>query len=271
MKLKDLMIEATSICREKDLEIEAVKKLLIELKYQSAANFILGYNDEVEDEVVMKVNKYLLDNIPIQYILGYCYFYGLKLYVNGDTLIPRADTEVLVGEAIKEINMNKYLTCLDLCTGSGAIALAVKNNTNCEMSASDISENALFVAKTNASNLDINIRFFQSDILENIDYQFDIILSNPPYIGYNDYVQKIVKDNEPHLALFADDEGLYFYKKILRQIKIKQQKIKMIIFEIGYNQAFAVIGIIHEIFQNVQCEVIKDLAGMDRVIKVYFC
>jgi len=270
MKLKDLMIIASKKCKENNLEIEAVKKLLIELKYQSAANFILGYNDDLDNELIEKVNMYLDDLIPIQYILGYTYFYGLKIFVNRDVLIPRSDTEVLVEEAIKEINKNSFSKCLDLCTGSGAIGLAIKANTKCDVYGSDISILALNVANDNKQALGLDVNYVKSDILENIDYQFDIILSNPPYIGYNDDVEKIVYKNEPHLALFAEEEGLYFYKKILEEIKLKQHHIKMVIFEIGYKQAGKIIDIANLLFENITCEVIKDHAHLDRVLKISF-
>ena len=270
MKLKELMIIAGKKCSEKNLEIEAVKKLLIELKYQSAANFILGYNDELDDILIEKVNLYLDKMIPIQYILGYTYFYDMKLFVNENVLIPRFDTEVLVNEAIKEIKNNNYQMCLDLCTGSGAISLAVKKHTDVKVYGSDISKEALFLANLNKDNLGLDVEYIESDILKNIDYQFDIILSNPPYIGYNDYVEEIVSKNEPHLALFASENGLYFYRKILEEIKEKQKAIKMIIFEIGYKQAQDIIGIANQIFENTKCSVIKDCNGLDRVVKISF-
>ncbi len=268
MLLKDYLRVTSNICSERNLEIEAVKKLLIELKYQSAANLILGLNDEVDLSLVEKVNLYLEKRIPIQYILGYTYFYGMKIYVNENTLIPRDDTEILVDEAIKEIKSNSFTKCLDLCTGSGIIGLAVKKETNIEVVCSDISLEALEVAEKNSEDLELEIEFIQSDILENIDNQFDIILSNPPYISYNEYVQDIVLENEPHLALFADNNGLMFYERILDEIKEKQKNIKMIIFEIGYSQAKDIIEIIKNRFTASKIEVIKDYAGLDRVLKI---
>ena len=268
MLLKEYLLKATKICEERNLEIEAVKKLLIELKYQSAANLLLSMNDEFDDSLLGKINLYLDKKIPIQYILGYTYFYGMKVKVNENTLIPRDDTERLVDIAISEIKNNGYKSCLDLCTGSGIIALAIKKETNIEMIASDISIEALKIAKENARANDLDITFIHSDILENIDQDLDIIVSNPPYISYNEYVQDIVVANEPHLALFAEDDGLYFYKKILNEIKEKQKKIKMIIFEIGYNQAEAVFKIAKNLFVGCNVEVIKDYANLDRVIKI---
>lgn len=268
MLLKEYLRIATKICEERDLEIEAVKKLLIELKYQSAANLLLAMNEEFDEDLTERINLYLEKKIPIQYILGYTYFYGMKVKVNRNTLIPRDDTERLVDEAIKEIKKNGYTKCLDLCTGSGIIALAIKKETGIEMIASDISTDALKVAKENASDNGLDIKFIKSDILENIDQDFDIIVSNPPYISYNEFVQDIVLENEPHLALFAADNGLYFYKKILDEIKEKQKNIKMIIFEIGFSQAKAVTDIAREAFNGCKISVIKDYANLDRVVKI---
>lgn len=268
MLLRDYLKIATNICEERNLEIEAVKKLLIELKYQSAANLLLAMNEDFDERLIETVNLYLDKKIPIQYILGFTYFYGMKVKVNKNTLIPRDDTERLVDEAINEIRNNGYNKCLDLCTGSGIIALAIKKETNIEVMASDISKEALIVARENAAYNNLNIDFIESDILENIEQEFDIIVSNPPYISYNEYVQDIVLENEPHLALFADDNGLFFYKKIMNEIREKQKNIKMIIFEIGYTQAEAVSSIARNVFRNSTVSIIKDYAGLDRVIKI---
>ncbi len=270
MKLYELINFSKDKCLENNLEIEAVKKLLIELKYQSAANFILNYNEEIEEEFVLKVKKYLIEKVPIQYILGYTDFFGMKMKVRKNVLIPRFDTEVLVEEAIKEIKNNHYINCLDLCTGSGAIALAIRKNVSLDMWGSDISIDALELAKENNEGLGLDVKFINSDILENIEHQFDIIVSNPPYIGYNDYVEEIVYKNEPHLALFAKNDGLYFYETILKQISLKQKNVKMIIFEIGCNQARRIIEIGNNIFNECSYEVIKDYANLDRVLKITF-
>lgn len=268
MLVKEYLQNAAIICEERNLEIEAVKKLLIELKYQSAANLLLAMNEIFDESLNEKINLYLEKRVPIQYILGYTYFYGIKVNVNENTLIPRDDTERLVDTAINEIKNNGYNNCLDLCTGSGIIALAIKKETNINITASDISTEALKVAEYNAKVNGLDIKFIESDILGNIDQEFDIIVSNPPYISYNEYVQDIVLENEPHLALYADDNGLYFYKKILKEIKEKQNKIKMIIFEIGYKQAESVSNITKKFYPNCKIEIIKDYAGLDRVIKI---
>ena len=268
MLLKEYLHVATTICEERNLEIEAIKKLLIELKYQSAANLILSMNDELDESLISIINQYLEKRIPIQYILGYTYFYGMKIKVNENVLIPRDDTERLVDTAIYEINKNNYNSCLDLCTGSGIIGLSIKKEKNIDVYASDISDKALEVALDNSTELGLDVHYIQSDLLENIDKQFDIIVSNPPYISYDEYVQDIVLENEPHLALFAENEGLYFYEKILDQIKLKQKKVKMIIFEIGYKQALGVSRLAKERFNDCEIEIIKDYAGLDRVVKI---
>lgn len=245
-------------------EIEAVKKLLIELHYHSVANFLLSYNDEFPLFLEKEVNKYLLDGKPIEYILGYQYFYNLKLKVSENTLIPRKETEILVEEAIKRIKENNYKKVLDLCTGTGAIALSVKNEVkDITVKASDISKEALKIAKENSENYNLDIEFIESDIFDNIDYDCDIILSNPPYISHDEYVDKIVVDNEPHLALFADNDGLYFYEKIITESK-KIKSLKMIIFEIGYRQANSIKQI--AINNGYNFEVIKDYQGLDRIV-----
>ena len=159
--------------------------------------------------------------LPVAYITGHKEFFGYDFIVSPDVLIPKPDTEILVEKAIDYIkekvfaNPNKILTICDMCTGSGAIAISLsKLIENASVSASDISDGALNVAKENAILNKVDIDFINTNIYENIDNKFDVVISNPPYIAYDEEIMDIVKNNEPHLALYAEDEGLYFYKKI---------------------------------------------------------
>ncbi len=205
---------------------------------------------------------------PLQYILGETEFYGYKFKVSNNVLIPRPETELLVEKIIiKEKNINSIL---DIGTGSGAIAIALAKNMNkIRIDAIDISESALKIAQQNADSNNVEIRFFLSDIFENVTDKYDIIISNPPYISQDDYelLPKEIKDHEPKSALQAENNGLHFYKKILQNAKEHLTESGKIYFEIGYGLAGRIIEIAKENgFSNIQ--VYKDLNGFERIMKI---
>ena len=175
---------------------------------------------------------------PLQYIVGTAPFYDLTLKVNENVLIPRFETEYLTEKTInysKKLFQNK-IKILDIGTGSGAIAIALKKHLNSNVTASDISLDALKLAKENAKQNNVEITFIHSNIFENIKEKYDIIISNPPYIAYDEKIDDIVKNNEPHLALYADDNGLYFYKEIIKKAKKYLNEKSILAFEIGMTQ-----------------------------------
>lgn len=206
---------------------------------------------------------------PIQYIIGNVDFYGYKIMVNKNVLIPRFETEELVDYAIKYIK--KYfvnnIDILDIGTGSGCISISLKKSLdNINMYATDISNNALDVARKNAEYNDADISFINTNLYDNIDKKFDCIISNPPYISYDEEIMDIVKNNEPHIALYAQDEGLYYYNEILKNIKNILKDKYLICFEIGANQADKIKKIINKYLPNSNIAIKKDLQGRDRMI-----
>lgn len=215
--------------------------------------------------------KKLEKGIPVQYIVGNIDFYGLNFIIDERVLIPRFETEELVDRTIKYIKkyFNKSVKVLDIGTGSGCIAISIFKNLNCEVDGVDISNEALQVAKKNNELLNVNVKFYQSDMLKDVNNIYDVIISNPPYIAYDEEIMEIVKNNEPHLALYASDEGLRFYKEILDNAKSKLNKRSLIAFEIGASQSEKIIDYAKNIFNNskIWCE--KDLAGFDRFIFIY--
>lgn len=210
----------------------------------------------------------LLNGYPIQYLIGYVNFYGNKIKVNKDVLIPRFETELLVEKSIKLIRskFDEKINVLDLCTGSGAIAVSLLKEIDCVMTASDISVDALNLAKENANINDVKINFINSNLFENITGKFDFIISNPPYISYNEEIMESVKKYEPNIALFADDNGLEFYEKILFNIKKYLNDKFIIAFEIGYRQADSIVDIVKKYFNDVKIIVDKDYSFKDRYI-----
>lgn len=209
-----------------------------------------------------------LEHIPLAYIFGKTNFYGFELKVTKDILIPRIDTEVLVENVVADIKSLQFKPrVLDLCTGSGAIAIAIKKETNADVVASDISEKALKIAKQNADSNNADVEFIHSDLFENLSGEkFDIIVSNPPYIESGEILNldKEVKDNEPILALDGGDDGLNYYKKIIEEAPKFLNKNGKLYFEIGYNQADAVSNLMKKSFVNIKT--LKDYGNNDRIV-----
>lgn len=216
---------------------------------------------------VMEVAKLMSDGTPLQYALGNTDFYGIRLAVNKNVLIPRPETEELAEKAIAEVSamqsVGRKIRVLDLCTGSGAIALAVALKSGAEVSASDVSEGALQVARANALNAGANIKFIKSDMWTDIADEFDVIVSNPPYIPTEDIktLDGRVKGFEPLLALDGGADGLKFYREIALGLDGHLAKDGVLLLEFGINQADAIAGI----FADYDTRIIKDMAGIERI------
>ena len=230
--------------------------------------------DEIEDiSKLDTLNEYVkkrLGHMPIQYILNKAYFCGLPLYVNENVLIPRFDTEVLVEEVLKISKKDKSKRILDICTGSGAIAIALKKLGGFErVDALDISDKALEVAKRNANELDLDINFLKSDMFSSLtcENKYDIIVSNPPYIQSDvvDTLESEVKDFEPRLALDGDVDGMKFYKIIAENYENYLADKGILALEIGYDEA----DDIRALFEGKNVVIKKDLANLDRVAIIY--
>lgn len=204
---------------------------------------------------------------PIQYIIGEAYFMGEYFKVNSDVLIPRDETEILVRKAIDIIKENDFKDVLDIGTGSGCIACTIAKQTNATVLGVDISSDALRIALDNVTKLGINNRavFRKSDLFSKVreEEQFDMIISNPPYIPIGTNLDAEV-EKEPKIALFAEDNGLYFYKEIIKQAPQYLKKGGWLLFELGINESEEVKNHMAEYFEDIKIE--KDLAGIDRII-----
>lgn len=238
------------------------------LDLQNHLDMLLKEEDIIKFKNLIKARK---ENIPLQYVLGNTNFYGLEIKVNKDVLIPRFETEELVENTIKLIN-EKYgnknnIKILDLCTGSGAIGLRLKKEyPNSEVVLSDISPQALEVAKENSKNLNLDVKIIQSDLFENIKEKYDVIISNPPYIMDDEEIEDIVKNNEPKLALYGGKEGIDYYIRILKEIKNYINEDFIIAFEIGCTQKDKIIKLAKENLTNIEINYKKDLSNKDRMI-----
>ncbi|MBR6821198.1 MAG: peptide chain release factor N(5)-glutamine methyltransferase [Bacilli bacterium] len=207
---------------------------------------------------------------PVQYIVGDVDFYGNIIKVNKNVLIPRRETEELVEktiEYIKKLFPNQNISMLDIGTGSGCIPITLKKHfPNSNISAVDISEDALKVAVDNSLSNNVNINFIQSNIFENVSGKYHCIISNPPYIKEDEEIMDIVKNNEPHLALYAPNEGLYFYEEILKEANKYLEDKFIIAFEIGETQGEDILAIAGKYFPTSKLLLEKDLQHLDRFV-----
>lgn len=220
------------------------------------------YGDKYE-EALEKVNNHY----PIQYLIGYVDFYNTRIKVNENVLIPRYETEVLVDIIVKTVKNHSYLDFVDICTGSGCIAISLtKTLSNIAMDAVDISEKALEVAKENALENKVEINFWQKDILkEELSKKYDVIVSNPPYVKINEDIGEEV-EFEPKIALYANDNGLEFYKRIFKMAKKILKPKGMIFLEIGATLGEEIKKEALEIFPKALVTILKDYNGLDRFL-----
>lgn len=218
-------------------------------------------------DINVAINK-LNEGLPVQYIVGEVDFYGHLFKVNENVLIPRFETEQLVELTIDYIKklFDKVVDIVDLGTGSGCIAITLKKELDCNIDAVDISSKALEIARINAKNNGTDVHFYLGDMLKPLNKRYDVIISNPPYISYDEKIMDIVKNNEPALALYADNNGLYFYEEILKNCKNYLNKRFIIAFEIGYKQAEDIKKLALKYLDNVRVIIKKDLNKLDRFI-----
>jgi len=255
-------------CEQLNIEKEAIILLLTEKLNIKKYDLILNLDKEIDNNILKEI-ELLKQGIPVQYILGYAYFYKSKFNVNSNVLIPRFDTEILIDETLKIIEHyynNSNIDIVDIGTGSGCIAISLKKEKhNINIDAIDISIDALNVAKQNAINNNVNVEFIHNDLLKNIEKKYDIIVSNPPYIDINEDIDALVKNNEPHLALYSENKGLYHYEQILIQSKINLKENGFILFEIPSNRDEELIELVNKYYNNI-ISIVKDYNKLSRVL-----
>lgn len=273
MKREEALRKANFLLNKAKKEVSLANFLLMYLLDENPQQFKKNINKFLDEKQVNKffllLNEHIKEDKPLSHLLGFDYFYGRKFLVNSYVLSPRMETEELIYIILKNIKdyNNKYCKILDLCTGSGIIAITLKKEIEGETDiyASDISKKALEVAKKNAISLGVDINFIESDIFDNIKNKYDILVSNPPYISYEDKnkLKKNVLNYDPHIALFAKENGMYFYRKILKEAKCYLNIDGIIFFEIGCTQGESIKNLAKKYNYNVN--IIKDLNGLDRI------
>ncbi|WP_313469547.1 peptide chain release factor N(5)-glutamine methyltransferase [Carnobacterium sp.] len=271
---REVLKWASSFLEAAGQEESAAEFLLRGRLNWSKTDFIL----HLEDPVPIETRQQFIEDVkqhskgtPTQHILGYEWFHDYRFKVTKDTLIPRPETEEIVDKFLKQAS-NRPLTVLDIGTGTGAIAIAIKKERpQDEVTGIDLSSAALAVAKENAEQLQANVRFLAGDLTAPVTAeQFDVVISNPPYIGENEKIDmdESVLNYEPQMALFADNNGLAIYQRLAEEIPAILKPDGQIFLEIGFRQGEAVKAIFQAAFPNAKVEVEKDMSGHDRLITV---
>ena len=274
MNRRQAITKACLLLRRQGKEESLARFLLMYILDENSQQFTNNISEQLtkekEELYFSLIDKHIEKNVPLSHLAGFEYFYDRKFKVTKDVLSPRMETEELIYkviEYIKSINKNN-IKILDLCTGSGIIGITLRKELepkSLEVVASDISEEALKIAKENAIMNEAEVKFIQSDIFENINEKFDIIVSNPPYIAYNDKItmEDNVLNYDPHLALFAEEDGMYFYREIVENAKEYLEEDGIVFFEIGYDQREKILKLANE--NGFKAEVYKDINGRDRM------
>ena len=267
-----MTIEQALIYAKKEIHSDHAKILLGDLLNLNPLELLVHLNDEVPEDkmkIYTKEIEAIKNDKPIQYVLGHVNFYGQDFYINENVLIPRFETEELVENTISiaKTLFTNPVEILDIGCGSGVIGLTLEKKLSTKtVDLVDISEKALEVTNKNCGNLNSKANVFQSDCLSNVEKKYDIIISNPPYIKDDEEIEDIVKNNEPHEALYAGKDGLDCYKKILKDIGKNLKEKFLIAFEIGADQAKDIESLANNYLKDIQIVIKKDLQGRDRMI-----
>lgn len=281
MTIRELLRESETMLDDTNKDCNVAKVLFYHLANKEPHQLYLMMDEEVEEELYQAFQagmKRYMDGEPIQYIKGKETFFSRDFIVNEDVLIPRYETEELVENILYKIDdyFEDYES-IDLCdvgTGSGAIAISLAlEESKLNVVATDISEEALEVARLNAQELGANIEFYQGDMLEPLidrEMKVDIFVSNPPYIPVEQDIESVVKDNEPHVALFGGNDGLYFYRKIFSKVQSVIKDRALLAFEMGFDQRELMCQAVEHYFPNIPYEIIKDINGKDRMLFIYY-
>ena len=281
MTIRELLRESETMLDDTNKDCNVAKVLFYHLANKEPHQLYLMMDEEVEDELYQAFQagiKRYMDGEPIQYIKGKETFFSRDFIVNEDVLIPRYETEELVENILYKIDdyFEDYES-IDLCdvgTGSGAIAISLAlEESKLNVVATDISKEALEVARLNAQELGANIEFYQGDMLEPLidrEMKVDIFVSNPPYIPVEPDIESVVKDNEPHVALFGGNDGLYFYRKIFSKVQSVIKDRALLAFEMGFDQRELMCQAVEHYFPNIPYEIIKDINGKDRMLFIYY-
>jgi len=271
---------ASLFLKQHNREEKVGEILLIHVLGLSRLEFLMQLQDPMQPDQYetfkQMVESHATTGIPLQHLTGEEQFYGRTFTVTKDTLIPRQETEELIYYLLEDLNKRTHLTdVVDVGTGTGVLGITLKlERPHLNVSAVDISDAALSVAKTNAEALSAEVTMESSDFLSTLietGQQVDVIVSNPPYISYSDLdsLSDTVKNFDPHLALFSEEDGLYSYRTIIAGAKQVLRPHGLLAFEIGHNQQEAVTALISSAFPDATVETKQDMFGRDRMVFMY--
>ncbi len=279
MRYRELVLETEKRLEKSDVSENTAKLFLYELLSERDINMYVVYEEEADPEILKRYEagiQRLLNNEPLAYILGYQWFYGRRFKVHKDVFIPRFETEELCANLLSIVDdyfSENNPVVADVACGSGAIGITLKaEEPRLQVYATDLSEEAVSTAKDTASSNSIDVRFLQGDLLEPLkerNIRLDILACNPPYIVEDAALDPSVVDYEPHMALFGGEDGLDFYRRLLKEANEVIKEKAVIAFEIGYDQKDALLKLGNEYFPNDFCEVLKDMNGKDRMFFLY--
>lgn len=268
VELKTILEQANAILKSAGVHDarEAEWVVSLSLGIHMSKLFQIKSVSEMQAQKVLENAKKRADGVPLAYIIGNSEFFGRTFDVSPQTLVPRPETELLVEEVVKIAREENVGDILDIGTGSGAIAVTLALETTANVTAVDISEGALGVAKKNAEKLGASVKFVHSNLFENVEGVFDIIVSNPPYIKSSviPTLDIEVKNHEPILALDGGEDGLDFYRKIIAEAPKFLKVNGVLAFEIGYDQGAELGALLQKDFENIR--VIKDYNKLDRIV-----
>lgn len=278
MKYMKFIKEAEQLAASMDKEESAVILLLEYVTKENSTGLYTKLHEEVSKEIQESFqslfHRYLYENEPVQYLIGSCCFYGYDFKVTKDVLIPRYETEELVEQVLYRYDSyfkGQQVDVCDLATGSGCIGITLALEEKLmRVVATDISKDALRIAKENNEKLGANVEFLEGDMLEPVkNRKFDIFVSNPPYIPEKENVMSLVKDNEPNIALFGGEDGMKFYRIILENVHTFLKEKAIVCFEHGYDKKEEMLALAKHYFPEARVEVLKDLEGKDRMTFIY--
>ncbi|CAI3304350.1 peptide chain release factor N(5)-glutamine methyltransferase [Enterococcus cecorum] len=273
---REVLARASSFLEQNQLEGHMIEYVFLQRKHWNKTDYLLHMHEPITAEDQKQIDEdmaKLLAHYPPQYLIGSEVFLDYRFKVTPDTLIPRPETEELVEKCLKltQKQANQALKVVDVGTGTGAIAISLKDKRpTWQVCAVDLSSAALEVAQENAQQIGVALEFVLSDCLDEVEGPIDVLISNPPYISQDEYelMDVSVREFEPKMALFAENNGLAIYQKLAQQAPSKLGKDGKIFLEIGFMQGPAVKEIFQAAFPKKQVSIHKDLFGNDRMIVV---
>lgn len=277
---RKVVIDFEKKAKERNVPEETVMAYLVEISQKERYDLYLHFDEEIPNDLITSFTKgmeRILNGEPMAHVLGYSWFYGYQIFVNEDVLIPRYETEELCAHILNRIDRffsdKEQIDVADVGTGSGAIAITLaKEEKKCHLIASDISKEAIQIAKNNALFNQADIQFYVGNMLDPLldhKIKLDILVCNPPYIPKDEEMESSVIDYEPHIALFGGEDGLKYYREVLAKVKDILRDKAIIAFEIAWNQKSALSKLVAEFLPSWSFEVVKDMNGKDRMLFIY--